>query len=254
MNLSNHTALICGGTGRVGSVIAKELSAAGANVIVQYRQNKSIADQLVSEIITSGGHAAALQADVSRESGVIKLIQSARETFNSIHILVNAVHGQFTPKEIGEMTWEDWQVHLDALRAHFFLCKHITPVMRGQNYGRIIYISGGLSKRFFRGCSAYTTIKAGLNGFCKTLAIEEGPYGITVNIVAPGKVISLDERPSTDNPQAWEQLNRQSLNKSPLGRDANAQDVASAVLYFSSREASCITGQTLFVTGGEIMP
>ena len=254
MNFNGQTALICGGTGRVGAVIAKQLSTAGANVVIQFHNNKSAADRIVEDVNNSGGNAAAFQADATHEPSVKQLINNALTRFGPIHILVNTVHGQFDPKTIAEMEWEDWDVHLDALKAHFLLCKNMLPVMREQRYGRIVYISGGLSKRLFSGCSAYTTIKAGLNGFCKTLAIEEGPYGITVNIVAPGKVVSPDNQPSTDNPEAWEEMNLQSISKSPLRREATSLDVAHAVLYFASNEASGITGQTLFVAGGEIMP
>lgn len=126
--------------------------------------------------------------------------------------------------------------------------------MRRQQYGRIVYVSAGLSKRLFAGCSAYSTIKAGLNAFSKTLAVEEGKHGITVNIVAPGKVVPLDGRAATDNPEDWEDMNRQCLDNSPLGCPATSADVAQAVLFFASPQASGITGQTLFVAGGEIMP
>jgi NAD(P)-dependent dehydrogenase (short-subunit alcohol dehydrogenase family) len=86
------------------------------------------------------------------------------------------------------------------------------------------------------------------------MAIEEGGHGITVNIVAPGKVVPADGRASTDNPEDWESLNRRSISKAPLGHHATAEDVARAVVHFASRQASGITGQTLFVAGGEIMP
>jgi 3-oxoacyl-[acyl-carrier protein] reductase len=184
---------------------------------------------------------------------VTRLVEEVEQT-GGLHVLVNTVHGQFTPKPIAEMSWTDWSVHLDALKAQFLVCQAVLPSMREQRYGRIIYISAGLSKRLFRGCSAYSTVKAGLNAFCKTLAIEEGRYGITVNIVAPGKVVPDDGREPTDNPEDWEALNRQSMSKAPLGREATANDVADAVVYFASRQAGGITGQTLFVAGGEIMP
>lgn len=122
--------------------------------------------------------------------------------------------------------------------------------MRKQGYGRIVFISGGLSRRFFRGCSAYTAIKSGINGFCKTLALEEGEHGITVNIVAPGKVVATHET----HGEARDEIGDISAHSIPLMRFATPHDVAGAVLYFVSSGASGITGQTLFVAGGEIMP
>jgi 3-oxoacyl-[acyl-carrier protein] reductase len=247
-------ALICGGSGRVGSVIAKSLAADGRLVAIQYCHNSAAADLVASTIIASGGSAITLQANLCDETAVQKLASDTRQHWGGLHILVNAVHGQFSPKDVVDMEWEDWSVHLDALKGHFLVCKTVVPIMRSQHDGRIIFISGGLSKRLLRGCAAYTTIKAGLNGFCKTLALEEGRQGITVNIVAPGKVVMETGQASTDHPEVWKALNQQSLSHSPLGRDATGQDVANAVRYFASEGASCITGQTLFVTGGEIMP
>jgi 3-oxoacyl-[acyl-carrier protein] reductase len=252
--LQNQVAVVCGASGRVGSTIARRLAASGAAVAIQYRSHAEKADRLAQEIIQAGGKAHTFQADVTDEASVVNLFQQVTRWLGGVHILVNAVHGQFDPKNVAEMSWEDWAVHLDALKGHFLLCKAVLPYLREKHYGRIVFISGGLSRRYFKGCSAYTTVKAGLNGFCKTLALEEGTNGITVNIVAPGKVVLGGNEPSTDHPEAWENLNRQSMSNAPLGRDATAEDVASAVLYFVSPQAVCITGQTLFVTGGEIMP
>jgi 3-oxoacyl-[acyl-carrier protein] reductase len=162
------------------------------------------------------------------------------------------VHGSADPKNVADMQWEDWAVHLAALKCHFLLCRMVLPYLREQHYKRIVFISRGLSRRYFRGCSAYTTVKAGLNGFCKTLALEEGMHGITVNIVAPGRVIPTEKKSPPD--QSWEEMDRHWISNAPLWRDATAEDVAAAVLYFVSPQAGCITGQTLFVAGGEIMP
>lgn len=252
--MEKYTALVCGGSGRVGSTIASTLGSWGANVAVQYHSQAGAAAQVVADISAAGAKSAAFKADLSNEAAVQDLVKSVEGHFGSLHILVNAMHGQFDPKDVADMGWQDWDVHLAALKAHFLICKAVLPVMRRQRHGRIIYISAGLSRRLFRGCSAYSAVKAGLNAFSKTLALEEGQYGITVNIVAPGKVVPSSGGPSTDNPQAWEELNRQAESNAPLRRHATAEDVAAAVLGFASPQASGITGQTVFVAGGEIMP
>ena len=253
--LKGQIALVCGATGRVGSTIALTLARSGVGVGLQYCNSKDKADHLAAKIEAAGGTAVTINADLVKENSVTKMVQEIKTKFGNIHILVNAVHGQFDPKPVAEMVWRDWDVHIDGLKGHFLLCKAVLPVMREQHYGRIVYISAGLSRRYFKGCSAYTAVKAGLNGFCKTLALEEGENGITVNIVAPGKVVPLDDdRQSVDNPEAWEEMNRQSSAKTPLGREATSVDVAEAVLYFVSPQAGGITGQSLFVAGGEIMP
>ena len=222
--------------------------------MVHFRQNHRVAREIVEGIHSVGGQAIAIQADLTIEKSSDQIIRDIYDRFGKIDILVNAVHGQFDPKDIVEMKWEDWEIHLAALKSHFLLCRAAVPLMRAQKYGRIIYLSGGLARRYFKGCSAYTTIKAGLNGFCKTLALEEGAHGITVNIVAPGKVVPMDGRESTDHPQAWEDLNQASIAATPLGRYASTRDVSTAVLFFASPEASGMTGQTLYVAVGEIMP
>lgn len=252
--LAGQIALVCGATGRLGSEVALSMASSGTTTVVHFRHNHSAADGIVERITSTGGKAIAMQADLTDEESISQLVRETCYRFGRLDILVNTVHGQFDPKNVSEMKWEDWDVHLEALKSHFLLCRAAIPVMRGQKYGRIIYISGGLARRYLKGCSAYTTVKAGLNGFCKTLALEEGANGITVNIVAPGKVNPMDGRESTDHPQAWEELNRQSIIATPLGRYASTQDVSSAVLFFASPEASGITGQTLYVAAGEIMP
>ena len=145
------------------------------------------------------------------------------------------------------MEWEDWQCHLEAMKVHFNICKALCPVMKRQQYGRIIYISGGLAYRFYKGCAAYSAAKAGLNAFSKTLAAEVGKDHITVNIVAPGKVVQTDTA-GTDRFQ------EDQVSKCPLGRFTTPADIAGAIEYFASPAAENVTGQTIYVSGGEIMP
>jgi len=249
-----RVALICGGSGRIGAYTARVLAGEGYFALVHYQKSKEKAERIVEEIRSTGGLARAVQADLSDEKDVARLIEEIKRQDGRLDVLVNAVHAQFTPVPVAEMSWEDWTEHLNALKSHFLVCRMCLSLMRAQHYGRIIYISGGLARRFFAGCSAYSTIKAGLNAFSKTLAVEEGKNGITVNIVAPGKVDMDDDRPSTDNPQDWELANRASMANSPLGRHANLADVAAAVVYFASEVAGGVTGQTIYTAGGEIMP
>ncbi|MEL7564531.1 MAG: SDR family NAD(P)-dependent oxidoreductase [Dehalobacterium sp.] len=252
--LKDKVAIVFGGTGHVGSAICEVLSAQGAKVIIHYHHRKEAANKIIDKIINNGGGAKALQADVTDEEAVNSLMTKTVSLFGQIDIIVNTVHREFNPILIADMKWEDWTVHIEALKGHFYICKSVLPYMRKQNHGHIVFISAGLSSRFFKGCSAFTTIKAGLNGFCKTLALEEGEHNITVNIVAPGRVLSNEGGSSMDNAEAWEQIEQNQISKTPLKRSATPDDVANAVLYFVSPGASCITGQTLFVAGGEVMP
>ena len=252
-SLKDQIAIIFGGTGTIGSATAKLLSKYGIKIIVHYCYREKVARNIVDDIVKNGGIAKALQADITNEEAVKLLLKEVNKIFGRIDIVVNTVHKAFDPILINDMEWDDWTIHLDALKAHFTISKNIIPYMRKQKYGRFVFISGGLSHRLHKGCSAFTTIKAGLNGFCKTMAIEEGEHNITVNIVAPGKVISDNGNISDYDPDAWNEFEQEQMNKCPLKRYATASDVANAVLYFISPGASCITGQTIFVTGGEII-
>lgn len=254
--LEGQTAVVWGATGRVGLPIARTLFANGANVVLHYKNSKDKATAAARKLDQTGDRVMLVQADICREDLVKEAMDMAKKRFHAVDIVVNAVHGPFTPKPVADMTLDDWSVHLDALRGHFLICRSAIPIMRAQGHGRIVYISGGLSRRHAEGCSAYTTVKAGLDAFSKTLAMEEGRNNITINIVAPGKVEveDVDAVNENDESKYWEQMNKRSLSSTPLGRHASADDVALAVLYFVSPWASGITGQTLFAACGEIMP
>lgn len=235
----------------MGSKISETLGAEGASVVVHFSRRSAEAQRVVENIRKAGGEAVAIKADAKNSEEIEFLAREAVRLFGSLHIVVHCAHGHHPPKEVIDMTWEDWDVHLEALKGFFFLCKAVLPLMRRHRYGRIVFISGGLSVRYFRGCSAYSTVKAGLNGFCKTLALEEGPHRITVNIVAPGKVIVRIN--DTASLESWDELGKVSSDSIPLRRFATPEDVAEAVRYFVSPGAENVTGQTLFVSGGEVM-
>ena len=252
--LKDKVAIVFGGTGHVGMPVCKLLAAEGAKVVVHYNSSIDKAAKIVEEINSSLGEAIAIQADIRDEDEVDILVEKTVKLFGRVDIVVNTVHRDFNPVYVRDMKWKDWDVHLEGLKVHFNICKSVLPFMRKQHFGRIIFISGGLSYRLYKGCAAYTTIKAGLNGFCKTLALEEGESGITVNIVAPGAIMEDNGSSSMDDAEAWENIEDSQSSKIPLGRLSTGEDTADAVLYFASPLASYITGQTIFVTGGEIMP
>ncbi len=104
--------------------------------------------------------------------------------------VVNLIHRdkEFEPCRAADMSWKNWEPHVEAMQAHFHVCKAVIPYMRKQQYGRIVYLSGGLSCRFFEGCAPFSAVKAGMNAFSKTVALEEGKYNITVNTVAPERL------------------------------------------------------------------
>lgn len=254
--LRGQSLLIFGASGRVGADVCKYLAQQGANIGAHYYSNASNAEKIVQEIKSSGGNAHSIQADLSILQEVNNCVDKAVRYFGRVDAVVNMMHKdkEFTPVLISDMDWEsNWGPHIDSIKAHFYICKAILPYMRKQQYGRIVYISGGLAFRFFKGCSQFSAVKAGMNAFCKTLAMEEGKNNITVNVVAPGKVVRPGDSVH-DVSGEWEKMEAQQLQNNPLGRFCTPNDVASAIMSFLIPSASYITGQTIYLAGGEIMP
>lgn len=248
--LEGRSAIVFGGSGKVGAVIARTLFAHGANVGVHYFTNRSGAEALASALDPGGKHVLSLQADCTDEESMRAGVQKVKDAFNSVDIVVNTVHAPFQPVPVAEARLEDLKVHQEALLSHFLICKSVIPIMREQRYGRIIFISAGLAVRYSAGMSLFSTIKKGLNGFCQTLAREEGRNNILVNVVSPGAVGDC----IGETGEEWDALGKMLLQNSALGRFATSQEVANAVVFFASNLADGITGQILHVSGGEIMP
>lgn len=253
--LKNQVIIVFGATGRVGEGVCSYFTGQGAVVLVHYHSNKAKAEQIVNSISESGGRAQALQADVTDPANVRSCLKRAAEYWGRIDGVVNLIHRdkEFEPTQVVDMAWSDWESHIEAMKAHFLICKEMVPYMRSQHYGRIVYVSGGLSFRFFEGCSPFSAAKAGMNAFCKTLALEEGKNGITINVIAPGKIV-LPEGEAEAEPTLWEDLEHRQLEHTPVGRFCTPKDVAHAAMMFLIPESGYLTGQTLYLAGGEIMP
>ncbi len=251
LDLHGRTAIVMGAVGNLGTYIAQTLFDHGANIVFNYYKNEEEkAAALIAQLDPGGEKCLARFCDINDEESVKDFVAAAVEKFGTVDIMVNLVHNpEFTPKFVAETEWADWRNHLIAQKGHFLICKYVLPVMRAQKYGRIIYISGGLAVRHMGGSAAFASVKSGLTAFSKTMAIEEGPNNITVNIVAPGKITSL----ATDGAFSWSDKEAELLERTPLRRFATQQDVANAVLYFASPIADAMTGQTLYVACGEIM-
>ncbi len=247
--LSNKTAVVFGGSGKLGKAIATRLHEEGASVVIHYHANNRAAEALAAELDPSGKTAIAIRADAMDASQVKALYGQAIKAFGSLDIVVNTVHPPFDPAFVADSKEEDWGRHLDALKSHYLISREALPQMRAQHGGRIIYVSAALAVRYGEGCSMYTTIKRGLNGFCRTLAMEEGKNNILVNIVCPGGIADAQTQQGDD----WDEMAAEFIKKCPLGRLATSEEVANTVLYFASPLSEGITGQTLFVAGGEIM-
>lgn len=235
----SKTILLIGGSGGLGTELAKHFAIEGHNLAIHYYRNdpnEKLAG-ISSKIRT-------YQADITKEQEVIVLINKVKSDFGRIDVVINNAG-----ISISEISWklklENWDETIGVnLTGPFLVSKHVIPIMREQNFGRIIYISSIVAQTGFVGTAAYAASKAGLIGLTKSLSKELAGKGITVNAIALGyfNVGMIEDVPSELQEELKEQI--------PKGELGEPEELAALINYIISDKATYLTGQTLNLNGG----
>jgi 3-oxoacyl-[acyl-carrier protein] reductase len=243
VNLSDKVAIVTGGGRGIGRAIALKLAGVGVVVVVTDILEKE-AQAVAGEIESAGGRSLAVAADVSQASDVARLVEETTKAFGRVDILVNNA-GIARDQLLVRMSDEDWDKVLDVDLKSVFLCtKAVMRPMLKARWGRIINLSSIAGLVGNAGQANYSSAKAGVIGFTRTVAKEVGSHGVTVNAIAPGFI-------ETDMTRQMNEQRRQEIRKYiPLDRFGTPQDVAEVVAFLASEEAGYITGQVLSVDGG----
>jgi 3-oxoacyl-[acyl-carrier protein] reductase len=255
ISLEGKVALVTGSSRGIGAELVKSFAQHGANVIINYVKSEKLAHDLAEEMIDKYNvDCIAVKADVTKEEDVERLLSVVREEFDRVDILVNnALHSyRFDPdqrKLAWEIDWDDYQQQIDgSLKASFLTCKYSVPLMKENSFGRIVNMISNLVHRPVVPYHDYTTAKGALLSFSQNLAVDLGPFGITVNCVAPGIVYPTEASKLTK-----EEVKDNIIEQTPLGRIAKPNDIVGSVLFFGSEWSQFITGQNITVDGGFTM-
>ena len=250
--VDGRVAVVTGGGQGIGRAVVERLVEEGARVVAGDIA-AALLERLVVDLQPKAAGLVGVVGDVTEPDAARRLIGTAIERFGRLDILVNVVGGN-RPGRIDELSEEAWDYVLRwNLRSTFLCTRAATPHMIQQRYGKIVCISSGAREgtpwsAYYAGGSAYSTAKAGIHGYIRDVALELARHNINVNAVAPGPIDT--ERTGDNLRQLDATVDYSPSRMTPLGRLGLPREVANAVLFLASDEASYITGHTLPVTGG----
>lgn len=244
-DLAGRKAVVSGASRGLGAIIARHLAACGARVGVNYRSGADAANDVVTNIEREGGSAVALQGDVTTEAGASAVVEGAIQAFGGVDILVNNAVGPHHEAPLADTDVATYESQLRfAVMAPVLLGTALLGEFQRSTSARIINLGSEIVHRPASGFAAYTTAKAALVGLTRAWAVELGPIGVTVNLVAPGFV------PVERHAEVTAVEVEQYVKNVPIGRIGTPDDVAGVIAFLASDQAAFLTGQVLTVNGG----
>ncbi|MBV9320252.1 MAG: SDR family oxidoreductase [Mycobacterium sp.] len=244
-----RVAIVTGASRGIGAATAGVLAERGYRVVVNYRSSAEQANEVVQAATAAGGEAVAIRADVTAPDDVAAMVDDTEQRWGRVDILVHNALIPFDATSFADLSWEQLAGKLNQeLHAAFLITKAVVPAMISRSYGRLVYLSTGLSRRPRDGMIALGTAKAALDQFVRYIALELAPHGITANLVAPATVAETT---------VTEQLTTGEVGQlgatNPMGRLVRPDEVASTVAFLASEDSGFTTGHYLPVNGGLAM-
>lgn len=251
--LSDRVAIVTGAARGIGFGVAQRFAREGASVAI-IDLDQAAADRAAGQLELAGGASAlGVGADVADADAVKAAVAAVVDRFGTVDILMNNA-GILRDNLLFKMSDDDWDLVIRThLRGHFLMSRAVQSHFVAQKRGKIVNVSS-TSALGQRGQANYATAKAGIQAFTRTLAIELGPFGVNVNAIAPGFVVTdMTDATAARVGMSPEEFREQAAAVSPVRRVGYPEDIAALVAFLVSDEASYITGQTIYIDGGETL-
>ena len=240
-SLKGRTALVTGASKGIGRELARGLALAGADVVIASRSKAELDEALEYILDGTSSQGACIEADLSRREEAVRTAAEALEAFGRIDVLVSNA-GRNLQEPIDQITYEAWDEVIGThLTTGMILTRELVPQMKERGWGRLIYTASILGFQGLQAREAYSAAKAGVMGFCRSVANDVGPFGITANCIVPGAIATEAIKKYGSGPAAA---------RSPLERVAEPEELVGPLLLLASDAGSFITGTSLVVDGG----